>query len=138
MLKSVGQSAVYRGLFRAFITELDWGYCDGHPDQLSMIQHFWAFSLYLLQQYGGEWRPANFYEEAFLTAFPAIADSTLDRPYQSAEDVVKATFRSRVLQLWLPMFGLAEIENLQPDKLLSNDYRVRKTPLADQVAVFTV
>lgn len=138
LLKTGGQSAVYRGLFKAFIAELDWGYGDGYPDQLSLIQHFWAFSLYLLQQQGDEWRPSSFYEDAFLLAFPALADPTLDTRYQSAEQVVKTAYRRRVLQQWLPWFGLAQIENLEPDNLLSDNYRVRKTPLADLVVVFTV
>ena len=138
LLKADGQSAVYRGLFKTFITELDWGFGDGYPEQLSMIQHFWAFSLYLLQQFGDDWRPARFYEDAFLRAFPSIADPTLDAPYRSAEDTVRAAFSFRVLRFWLPMFGLAAFENLEPDKILHDNYRVRKTPLADQVVVFTV
>jgi len=138
LLKAGGQSAVYRGLFKAFITELDWGCGDGYPDQLSLIQRFWAFSLYLLQQFGDDWRPASFYEDTFFLAFPALADPTLDTPFESAENIVKAAFRVRVLRFWLPMFGLAEFESLEPDNLLCTNYRVRKTPLADQVAVFTV
>ena len=67
-----------------------------------------------------------------------MADPMLDTHYQSAETMVKAAFRSRVLQHWLPWFGLAEFENLEPDNLLSDNYRVRKTRLADQVVVFTV
>lgn len=138
LLKAGGQSAVYRGLFKAFITELDWGYSDGYPDRLSLIQRFWAFSLYLLKQYGDEWRPSSFYEDAFLLAFPALADPALDTRYQSAEEVVKTAFRRRVLLQWLTWFGLTTVENLEPDNILSENYRVRKTPLADQVAVFTV
>lgn len=138
LLKAGGQSAVYRGLFKAFITELDWGHGDGYPDQLSLIQHFWAFSLYLLQQFGDEWRPSSFYEDAFLLAFPALVDPTLETSFQSAEEVVRAAFRHRVLRQWLPWFGLAQFEDLEPDNLLSDNFRVKKTPLADQVAVFTV
>ncbi|OED44518.1 hypothetical protein AB833_01470 [Chromatiales bacterium (ex Bugula neritina AB1)] len=138
LLKAGGQSAVYRGLFKAFITELDWGYGDGYPDQLSLIQRFWAFSLYLLQQFGDEWRPTRFYEDAFLLAFPALADPALETQFQSAEEVARAAFRRRVLVQWMPWFGLAQFENPDPDDLLSDSYRVRKTPLADQVAVFTV
>ncbi len=138
LLKAGGQSAVYRGLFKAFITELDWGYGDGYPDQLSLIQRFWAFALYLLQLFGDEWRPLSFYEDAFLLAFPALADPALETRFHSAEDEVKIAFRHWVLQQWLPWFGLAQVEDLEPDNLLSDNYRVRKTPLADQVAVFTV
>jgi hypothetical protein len=138
LLKVGGPSAVYRGLFKTYSTKLDWGFGDGYPEFLSLIQRFWAFALYLLQQFGDQWRPAGFYENAFLRAFPALADPTLETSYQSAEEAVKAAFRIRVLQHWLPMFGLAEFENLEPDELLSRNYRVRKTPLADQVAVFTV
>jgi len=138
LLKDGGQSAVYRGLFKAFITELDWGFGDRYPEDLSLIQYFWAFSLYLLHKFGDDWRPAKFYEDAFLQAFPALADPELDTPYQSAEDMVRAAFHHRVLRFWLPMFGLAEYESLEPDKALHKNYRVRKTPLAEQVVVFTV
>jgi hypothetical protein len=138
LLKVRGPSAVYRGLFKTYSTKLDWGFGDGYPEFLSLIQRFWAFALYLLQQFGDQWRPAGFYENAFLRAFPALADPTLETSYQSAEEAVKAAFRIRVLQRWMPMFGLVEFESTEPDKLLSNSYRVRKTALADQVAVFTV
>lgn len=138
LLKVGGPSAVYRGLFKTYITELDWGCGDRYPEDLSLIQHFWAFAVYLLQQFGDEWRPASFYEDTFLHAFPALADPALETSYQTAEDTVKSAFCIRVLQHWLPMFGLAEFENLEPDELLSRSYRVRKTALADQVAVFTV
>lgn len=138
LLKTGGQSAVYRGLFKAFIKELEWGFSDGYPDELSLIQFFWAFSLYLLQKFGDEWRPSTFYEEAFLHAFPAVANSTMSTYHTDPETLVKHAYRLRVLRHWLPWFGLAEIENLEPNNVISDNYRVRKTPLADQVVVFNV
>lgn len=138
LLKTGGQSAVYRGLFKAFIEKLDWGFSDGYPDELSLIQYFWAFSLYLLQQFGDEWRPSTYYEDAFLYAFPAVASPTIKTSHGDPETVVKHAFRLRVLQHWLPWFGLAKVEKLEPDNMLSDAYRVRKTSLADQVAIFDI
>ncbi len=138
LLKTGGQSAVYRGLFRGFIEELDWGFSDRYPDELSLIQHFWAFSIYLLQQYGDEWRPSTFYEDAFLAAFPAIADLPMNTVFGDPESFVKNAYRLRVVQHWFVWFGLAEVENLEPTNIISRKYRVRKTMLADQVVVFNL
>jgi hypothetical protein len=138
LLKTGGQSAVYRGLFKSFIKELDWGFSDRYPDALSLIQHFWAFSIYLLQRYGDEWRPSTFYEEAFLNAFPAVANLPMHSAFQDPESLVKNAYRLRILKHWFVWFGLAEVENLEPTNMISTKYRVRKTPLADQVVVFNV
>lgn len=138
LLKTGGQSAVYRGLFRSFIEELDWGFSDRYPDELSLIQNFWAFSIYLLQHYGDEWRPSTFYEEAFLNAFPAVADLPMSSVLGDPESLVKNAYRLRVLQHWFVWFGLAEVENLDPSNVISTKYRVRKTPLANQVMVFNL
>ena len=136
LLKTGGQSAVYRGLFRSFIEELDWGFSDRYPEELSLIQYFWAFSIYLLQQYGDEWRPSTFYEEAFLNAFPSVAEFPMSTFFGDPESLVKDAYRLRVLQHWFVWFGLAEVENLEPTKVISTKYRVRKTALANQVVVF--
>jgi hypothetical protein len=136
LLKTGGQSAVYRGLLRSFIEELDWGYCDRYPDELSLIQHFWAFSIYLLQRYGDEWRSSSFYENAFLDAFPAVANQPMNTIFGDPELMVKNAYRLRVLQHWFFWFGLAEVENLDPSNVISKNYRIRKTSLADQVVVF--
>jgi len=44
----------------------------------------------------------------------------------------------RVLQHWMVWFGLAEVENLENDSLLSDNYRIRKRSLADEVVTFHV
>lgn len=138
LLKTGGQSAVYRGLLRNFIEELDWGFSDRYPDALSLIQHFWAFSIYLLQQYGDEWRPSTFYEDAFLHAFPPVADQPMNTFYGDPESFVKDAYRLRVIQHWFVWFGLAEVESLDPTNVISTNYRVRKTALADQVVEFNM
>lgn len=135
LMKSGGFSAVYRGLFDVFNNKFNWAFADQHPD-LHIVQNSWAFSLFLLQKHGADWKPTGFYEDAFLNAFPALIDSVENRTYSSPENTIKSCYRLRVIRHWMSWFGLAQIEDRGAAKPYEKNLYIRKTELADEVVIF--
>ena len=135
ILKRGGLSALYLGLFKAFVQEYNWAFGDRY-EPLDMIQRSWLFSLYLLQQHGDDWKPTDFYEDAIINAFPLLLNEIEDCEYTTAEQVIKRCYRWRVLQHWMVWFGLAEVENLEGYSPLSENFRIRKRPIADSIVTF--
>ena len=137
VLEKEGVAAVYRGLFHTFTNEFNWSFTDRYPE-LDFIQTSWAFTLYLLQQHGAQWRSADFYADAFLQAFPAIVETIPEEPYGTREEWIKRCYHHRVISHWMTWLGLAEVEDLDPKSILRDNLRLRKTSLADEVIVFKV
>jgi len=135
LLKLGGMSALYRGLFKAFVREYNWAFGDRY-EPLDMLQHSWLFSLYLLQKHGDDWKPSGFYEDAIINAFPQLLNETEDSEYTTPELTVKRCYRWRVLQHWMVWFGLADVENLEGNSPLSENFRIRKRPVTDSIVTF--
>jgi hypothetical protein len=135
LLAEQGQPGIYPRLFRAFVREYNWAYHD-NLGEIPFIQQSFLFSLYLLARYGGEWRSSVFYEDNFLRAFPTLLPQV--QPvgnYYSPEEVVRLSYSSRCLERYARFFGLVEIERSRTDRY-SEEFRVRKLPLLDQVVQF--
>jgi len=135
LLADQGQSSIYPRLFRAFVREYNWAY-DDHLGEIPFIQQSFLFTLYLLTRYGGEWRSSIFYEDSFLRAFPNLLPQV--QPvgnYYSPEKVVRLSYSARCLERFAQFFGLVEIDRGGSDRY-SEEFRVRKLPLLDQVVQF--
>ena len=137
LIETQGIAAIYQGLLKAFVEEFNWAFSDGYHE-LPILQHSWLFTLYLLQKHGGDWKPICFYEDAIIKAFPSVKAEVQPLPYADSETIVRRSYRLRVLQHWMVWFGLAEVESLENDSLLSDNYRIRKRSLADEVVTFHV
>ncbi|MDD2367480.1 MAG: SEC-C metal-binding domain-containing protein [Desulfuromonadaceae bacterium] len=135
LLAEQGQSGIYPRLFRAFVREYNWAY-DDHLGEIPFIQQSFLFTLYLLTRYGGEWRSSIFYEDNFLQAFPNLIPQVqpVGNCY-SPEQVVRLSYSARCLERFALFFGLVEIERSGNDRY-SEEFRVRKLPLLDQVVQF--
>ena len=135
LLAEQGQPGIYPRLFRAFVREYNWAY-DDHLGEIPFIQQSFLFTLYLLARYGGEWRSSIFYEDNFLRAFPNLLPQI--QPvgnYYSPKQVARLSFSARCLERFARFFGLVEIERPGSD-CYSEEFRVRKLPLLDQVVQF--
>ena len=119
--------AVYRPLFEAVATRIDVGARDRLPP-LEIVQCSFAYSLLLLQRYGGSWRPSGFYEELFARAFPAAIDECPDTQFFSARRLLGLGYRLRVLENLMVFAGLAEIEPKGNARYVADEIRVRATP----------
>ncbi|MEX0624210.1 MAG: SEC-C domain-containing protein [Saccharospirillum sp.] len=136
LLAKGGLAAVYPRLFRAHVEEFNWAYRSG-IDELRFIQHAWPFTLYMLRRHGDTWHPAEFYEGAFLKAFPSIMDEFPPNPVVSPERSVRLTYTIQALHDFAGFLGLATVEPTSDD-IFNREYRVRALPLLEKAVQFQV
>ncbi len=106
LLARYGARGLYPVLLRTTLNKYNWAYADGYGE-FPFIQHSWAFSCHLLQQFGAEALPATFYVERFLTAFPQTLDEIESRPYSTQEATFQNIYQLRVLKRFMGLLGLA-------------------------------
>jgi len=127
LLSSAHGSELYFSLFEAAANRFNWAYLDRYPD-FDSIQQGWMFSLYLLESYGRESRPAEFYGRLFVDAFP----QGLDEPEigeRDPVDALKRCFMLRTFNRWAEPLGLCRIERRKRENLFGCEERISATPL---------
>ncbi len=122
---------LYPLLMHSYIQKFNWGYRDGYGE-FGLIQQSFLFTLYLLHKYGTRWRPATFYSDNFLRAFPMILQEIEPRRYESSDDTLQQVYILRVLHRFAGFFGLVDIEPVSEDSM-KREYRVRATALLNEV-----
>ena len=130
-----GPYGIYLCLLITYTRKFNWAYRDGYPD-LPFIQQAFAFTLYLLHRYGTQTRPQDFYEDAFLGAFPALLQEVEDSPYTPAEKQLRDCYTYRALRHFAAFFGLADVVPASDD-ILNREYQVTTRSLLGKVVQFT-
>ena len=91
-----------------YTQHFNWGYLDGYPEVPQYQQH-WGFMVWLLLRHGQQERPASFYSEAFLRAWPMFLDELPPDRFEREPDAqFKNLFELRFIQRWLAWMGWAE------------------------------
>ena len=80
LLQKENRINLFKLFFQAFTGKFDWPFNDLHP-QKPIGQFGWAFSVYILYQFGGQPNPIDYYADIYLDAFPAFI--TLFEPSHS-------------------------------------------------------
>jgi hypothetical protein len=70
-------TGIFRALFEAHVTKLDWSSLDPFPD-LQPIEGAWPVTLLLLNRFGHRPRPSQFYADAFLAMFDDLGDELVE------------------------------------------------------------
>lgn len=122
-------------LFEAYVKKFNWGYWDGY-EEFPLIQHSFAFTLYLIDIYGQKEQSNYFYSDHFINAFPMLIDETPHEDYIQPADYLQRCYTWRALLHFVEFFGLAKVEALEKDKLLNDEYRIQKLPLLDEFLYF--
>jgi hypothetical protein len=135
-LADQGPAALFPEILKTYFTVFNWGYGDGYDD-IHIIQQSFLFSLYLLSKYGDIERPQEFYEDAFISAFPDVLSEMLEQPYQTAEQQLREMYFLRTFERCFRYFGLAELIPSRSEDRYSH-YDVKKTILLDQVVTFSL
>jgi len=133
-LERNGLRGLYPLLLHAYIQKFNWAYRDGFQEIL-FIQRSFLFTLYLLHKYGSSWRPATFYSDNFLRAFPMILQEIERKPFEEPEDTLQRCYILRTLQRFAAFFGLAELEQTSEGPI-NREYRVRVAPLFEETVHF--
>ena len=131
-----GLQELYPLLFRAYIQKFNWGYRDGFQE-IPFIQQSFLFTLYLLHKYGSSWKPATFYSDGYLQAFPMILQEVERKPYEGPEDTLQHCYILRTLQRFAGFFGLADLEQISEGPI-NREYKVRATGLVKEIVHFTL
>ena len=113
--------ALYRHLFEWHVTRYSWADEDRMPESPLLQAGFW-YGLYLLQQYGDQKRPAEFYCDRYLDAFPVLIDDFAVSWRRTPEESFAHTCESRLLSKFASSFGLAFSE--ETDDVPSNPVRL--------------
>ncbi|MFW8601832.1 hypothetical protein ACOHYD_10170 [Desulfobacterota bacterium M19] len=130
-LERNGLLELYPLLLHTYIQKFNWAYRDGFQE-IPFIQQSFLFTLYLLHKYGSSWRPATFYSDKFLQAFPMIINEIEPNPYEPPKDTLKRCYILRTLHRFAGFFGLADIEKISKEPI-KREYRVRTTELLQEV-----
>ena len=132
-----GMAAIYPRLFRAFVEKYNWAYRDHYP-AFRIIQQSFLFSLRLFCRFGDEWRPASFYEDCFLRAFPVVLkEAESERPYMKPEDAVRSCYTWRCLEGFAVSLGLLEVDWEKKD-YPGRHFILKKSRLLDETVTFHV
>lgn len=126
-----GVKELYPLLMQAYLSKFNWAYRDGYGE-IYFIQQSFLFTLYMLSKYGEIWRPATFYSENFLRAFPMVLQEIDPKPYQTKEVTLTNVYFLRVLKRFADFFGLADVEEVSKDPL-NRDSRIRSTDLLGEM-----
>lgn len=132
---------LFQEIFKAFCTQYNWGYTDGFNFE-SMGQGGFAFSLLMMQNFGNEAHPMNFYTEKYLKAFPMDLENPRREITQSGwyfegkqtpEEIRKegiSCYNHRTFQYFMSWFGLIEITP-EKDFMKRDEAIVKKTEILD-------
>lgn len=107
---------------------------DGYPE-LQIVHQSFAFTLYLLDRHGGDWRPSRFYGDAFVRAFPQALHEIRENPWSSPKSTVRNCYCLRTLNKFVDFLGLADVQPLSADTL-EREHRVRQRPLLPEMVRF--
>ncbi|MBK8502868.1 MAG: hypothetical protein IPL46_11995 [Saprospiraceae bacterium] len=96
-------------LFRTNCQKFSLGFHDGYS-QHAVMQDIFCYTLYLLLRYGDEKRPAEFYAEKNLMAFPNYLNHFRDG-WSSQKDQFRTCYEIRVLERFLKYYDFVEYDN---------------------------
>lgn len=134
MLNAKTYGNLYFELFKAFAIEFNWAYRDRYPEAV-IIQHSFAYTLFLLTRFGDHQRPQQFYEDKFLDAFPMVLGMFPETTYSTSEEDAARCYFLRSMDRFAVYFGLAEFV-LKSQKKYQEKYLVSKTALLDGFVKF--
>lgn len=131
------QQELYLLLLQVYTSKFNWAYRDGYPE-LSIIQMSFAFTLYLLSRYGGQWQAHSTFCEYSLNAFPMALNEIEDTAWSTPEKDYQRCYAYRALVNFAIFFDLAEIDADSKKQSLKEDYQIRKLPLLDEIVSFNI
>lgn len=131
IMEEKGLSAIYPIMLCAYIKDYKWLNGD-KDDDFAFIQKSALFTLYMLYRYGDKARFKDFYEDAFIKAFPSAVLNIPEIPFEELESLTRDVYTLFMLK-FLVVTELIEFEEVE-----DGPRKIRKTPLFDQAMVFNI
>ena len=98
----------FKSIFSAFTIQFNWCYNDGHPS-VPFPQFGFAYSMYLVDQFGDEERQSMFYSNQYFLALPMFLEHFNPTYFSSAEVHFNSCYKLRTFDRFLEWFGLVKI-----------------------------
>jgi hypothetical protein len=127
---------IYPRLFMKYVTKFNWQYLYAAP-ATAFMQRSFAFTIYLLDKFGDDWRPASFYEDAFMNAFPDLSNADDRLGFADSPEMIKWIFTRCNVADFGVLFGFAEAK-YDNSGILRHVTEVRKTELLSQLVKFHI
>ncbi len=119
-------------IFRAYTTRFNWGCNDGYPE-LHIVQQAFLFTLYLLMRHGNRFRPASFFENMLVAAFPEEIPHVPEVYLDTGEDTLKECFSLRSLSRFAHFFGFIELGDADNARWIEKQKLKRTSFLAEWI-----
>lgn len=135
MLDRKPASVLYRHVLEHYVRKYNWAYEDRMPSSW-ILQGGFGFFLFLLHQYGHEPRPAGFYADSFLRAFPAALRDFAESRWDTPEEAFARAFETRAVKRFAARFGLVRLIELEGEKRWPPtipEVQAQAAPLLDQL-----
>ena len=100
---SANEQELLELIFKTMCLKFNWSYFDGYEDE-NVGQLGFGFTLLLLSKYGDQPRPAEFYVEKYLRAFPQLLEGIKPR-YKSREEYALNMYSLRSFDRFLGYFN---------------------------------
>ena len=115
-------------IFKTMCLKFNWSYFDGYEDE-NVGQLGFGFTLLLLSKYGQESRPAAFYLEKYLKAFPQLLEG-IEPKYKSRKEYALGMYGIRSFDRFLLYFNfisksIGEFDPAKDEEIKATD-RFRK------------
>jgi hypothetical protein len=120
-------SMLYQSILYNWMYRFNWAYLDYHKSEVIAKECF-PFSLYLLQKYGDEFRPTDFYAQKYFEAFPQLKMPEEVRIY-GVTNFSHSCYAVRTFDRFLLLLNAVEISQQK----WSEPVLVRKTDLFDKL-----
>ncbi|MBN2834143.1 MAG: hypothetical protein JXR48_04175, partial [Candidatus Delongbacteria bacterium] len=127
---------LYFRLMEVFISKFNWGMMSYYQDD-GFIQRSAAYTLYLLNKYGNEYKEEKFYYDKFIKAYPTsinVFEYDQNPDYKSGSH--EGAYRGRVFQTFLKYIGAIEQKTTTNKQEHTSTDEVRKTPIYN--SIFTI
>lgn len=115
-------------IFQSFTQNFDWSLNDRYSENIAQLG--WAYSIFLINKFGGQERSADFYAEQYSKAFPMLTKYFMTSsiyPYSTPEIMFKRCYGIRTFERFLLWFGLVRIHRIgqardsNEDKIIGSD-----------------
>jgi hypothetical protein len=137
-LENNDRNGLFMLMFEPFVQKFNWAYHDlyeGHE----LGQMGWAFSLYLLHQFGNAPHPISFYGAKYLQAFPSLVDNYPPKSYSTPQDSCMRGYTMRTFQRYFNWWGFVQFMD-ENKKSYPHDLEtlIKRTPAFEALFSFNI
>jgi len=128
ILKEEKFEALFTTVFQANYQKFNLGYHDGYPESIG-LQNIFGYTVYLLLQYGQEFRDLEFYADKNLIAFPMLLEDFKKDNWSTPEEQYMNCYKIRIFSRFLDYYGLVEIQKERNRATFKEHIRLSATSL---------